>query len=151
MAAPCRTRTLQVVDTEFSADAVEWCPVEGWHSILACGTYHLRPPAAVSPTARRRSGARFHTAPRRLSHRGRARRVFPALRGPPLPGPVVSSAASVGPGCGFLPFAGQFSCHRSPQRRLGCPRGRLSPAPGPGPGPVSPHAVGPCLVAAGLA
>uniref|UniRef100_A0A669Q549 Uncharacterized protein n=1 Tax=Phasianus colchicus TaxID=9054 RepID=A0A669Q549_PHACC len=44
MAAPCRTRTLQVVDTEFSADAVEWCPVEGWHSILACGTYHLRPP-----------------------------------------------------------------------------------------------------------
>lgn len=49
MAAPCRTRTLQVVDTEFSADAVEWCPVEGWHSILACGTYHLRPPAAVRP------------------------------------------------------------------------------------------------------
>ncbi|OXB80661.1 UNVERIFIED_CONTAM: hypothetical protein H355_005590 [Colinus virginianus] len=47
MAAPCRTRTLQVVDTEFSADAVEWCPVEGWHSILACGTYHLRPPAAT--------------------------------------------------------------------------------------------------------
>ncbi|TRZ14904.1 hypothetical protein HGM15179_012211 [Zosterops borbonicus] len=44
MAAPCRTRTLQVVDTEFSADAVEWCPVEGWHSILACGTYHLRAP-----------------------------------------------------------------------------------------------------------
>ncbi|XP_062446976.1 diphthine methyltransferase isoform X1 [Rhea pennata] len=49
MAAPCRTRTLQVVDTEFSADAVEWCPVEGWHSILACGTYHLRPPAATNP------------------------------------------------------------------------------------------------------
>lgn len=51
MAAPSRTRTLQVVDTEFSADAVEWCPVEGWHSILACGTYHLRPPAPVSPPA----------------------------------------------------------------------------------------------------
>uniref|UniRef100_A0A8C3PJU0 methylated diphthine methylhydrolase n=1 Tax=Calidris pygmaea TaxID=425635 RepID=A0A8C3PJU0_9CHAR len=49
MAAPCRTRTLQVVDTEFSADAVEWCPVEGWHSILACGTYHLRPPAPPQP------------------------------------------------------------------------------------------------------
>lgn len=49
MAAPCRTWTLQVVDTEFSADSVEWCPVEGWHSILACGTYHLRLPAAVSP------------------------------------------------------------------------------------------------------
>lgn len=53
MAAPCRTRTLQVVDTEFSADAVEWCPVEGWHSILACGTYHLRPPAAVRPPQHR--------------------------------------------------------------------------------------------------
>lgn len=72
MAAPCRTRTLQVVDTEFSADAVEWCPVEGWHSILACGTYHLRPPDQVSPAplrgestsssppGRHRSGANSH-------------------------------------------------------------------------------------------
>lgn len=57
MAAPCRTRTLQVVDTELSADAVEWCPVEGWHSILACGTYRLRPPAAVSPPGAAASAA----------------------------------------------------------------------------------------------
>lgn len=45
MAARSRTRTLQVVDTEFSADAVEWCPVPGWHSLLACGTYQLQRPA----------------------------------------------------------------------------------------------------------
>uniref|UniRef100_A0A8D0DK23 Uncharacterized protein n=1 Tax=Salvator merianae TaxID=96440 RepID=A0A8D0DK23_SALMN len=36
--------TLQVVDTEYSADAVEWCPVEGWHSVLVCGTYQLKKP-----------------------------------------------------------------------------------------------------------
>ncbi|XP_041094458.1 diphthine methyltransferase isoform X2 [Polyodon spathula] len=45
MAARSRTRTLQVVDTEFSADAVEWCPVPGWHSLLTCGTYQLLRPA----------------------------------------------------------------------------------------------------------
>ncbi|XP_070614628.1 diphthine methyltransferase isoform X1 [Erythrolamprus reginae] len=42
MASKCKTKTLQVVDTEYSADAVEWCPVEGWHNILACGTYQLK-------------------------------------------------------------------------------------------------------------
>ncbi|MBN3323848.1 DPH7 methyltransferase, partial [Atractosteus spatula] len=41
MAARSRTRSLQVVDTELSADAVEWCPVPGWHGLLACGTYQL--------------------------------------------------------------------------------------------------------------
>ncbi|XP_034957687.2 diphthine methyltransferase [Zootoca vivipara] len=44
MALQCKIQTLQVVDTEYSADAVEWCPVEGWHSILACGTYQLKKP-----------------------------------------------------------------------------------------------------------
>uniref|UniRef100_A0A670ZGH1 Diphthamide biosynthesis 7 n=1 Tax=Pseudonaja textilis TaxID=8673 RepID=A0A670ZGH1_PSETE len=38
------TQTLQVVDTEYSADTVEWCPVESWHNILACGTYQLKKP-----------------------------------------------------------------------------------------------------------
>ncbi|XP_007420659.1 diphthine methyltransferase isoform X2 [Python bivittatus] len=42
MAFRCKIQTLQVVDTEYSADAVEWCPVEGWHSVLACGTYQLK-------------------------------------------------------------------------------------------------------------
>uniref|UniRef100_A0A7M4EY99 Uncharacterized protein n=1 Tax=Crocodylus porosus TaxID=8502 RepID=A0A7M4EY99_CROPO len=44
MARLGRARTLQVVDTEYSADAVEWCPVAGWHSVLVCGTYQLRKP-----------------------------------------------------------------------------------------------------------
>ncbi|XP_032088716.1 diphthine methyltransferase isoform X1 [Thamnophis elegans] len=44
MAFKCKAKTLQVVDTEYSADAVEWCPVEGWHNILACGTYQLKKP-----------------------------------------------------------------------------------------------------------
>ncbi|KAJ6651982.1 hypothetical protein lerEdw1_015860 [Lerista edwardsae] len=42
MASRCKIQTLQVVDTEYSADAVEWCPVDSWHSILACGTYQLK-------------------------------------------------------------------------------------------------------------
>nr|XP_060613422.1 diphthine methyltransferase isoform X1 [Anolis sagrei ordinatus] len=46
MAALCKTQTLQVVDTEYSADAVEWCPVEGWHGLLACGTYQLKKPSS---------------------------------------------------------------------------------------------------------
>ncbi|KAM3825673.1 diphthine methyltransferase isoform 1-T3 [Vipera latastei] len=44
MAFKCKVQTLQVVDTEYSADVVEWCPVEGWHNILACGTYQLKKP-----------------------------------------------------------------------------------------------------------
>ncbi|XP_051788294.1 LOW QUALITY PROTEIN: diphthine methyltransferase [Erpetoichthys calabaricus] len=42
MALCTRTRNLQVVDTEYSADAVEWCPTAaGIHSWL-CGTYQLQ-------------------------------------------------------------------------------------------------------------
>ncbi|XP_073908818.1 diphthine methyltransferase isoform X2 [Castor canadensis] len=37
-------RALQVVDTEFTADAVEWCPLDGCRHLLACGTYQLRKP-----------------------------------------------------------------------------------------------------------
>nr|XP_020656644.1 diphthine methyltransferase [Pogona vitticeps] len=44
MASECKIQTLQVVDTEYTADATEWCPVEGWHGILACGTYQLKKP-----------------------------------------------------------------------------------------------------------
>ncbi|KAK9392351.1 WD repeat-containing protein 85-like [Crotalus adamanteus] len=42
MAFKCKVQTLQVVDTEYHADAVEWCPVEGWHNVLACGTYQFK-------------------------------------------------------------------------------------------------------------
>ncbi|KAM8886489.1 diphthine methyltransferase isoform 2-T4 [Spinachia spinachia] len=41
MAWKSNTLNLQVVDTELSADTVEWCPVPASHDILACGTYHL--------------------------------------------------------------------------------------------------------------
>lgn len=33
--------TLQVLDTEYSADSVEWCPHEGYQEVLLCGTYQL--------------------------------------------------------------------------------------------------------------
>lgn len=49
MAPQSKVQTVQVVDTEYNADAVEWCPVEGWRSILVCGTYQLkRPDSKVS-------------------------------------------------------------------------------------------------------
>lgn len=35
------TCLLQAVDTVHTADSVEWCPVEGFETILACGTYQL--------------------------------------------------------------------------------------------------------------
>ncbi|XP_028628694.1 diphthine methyltransferase [Grammomys surdaster] len=37
-------RSLQAVDTELTADSVEWCPVEGCQHLLACGTYQLLAP-----------------------------------------------------------------------------------------------------------
>ena len=33
--------TLHAVDTEYSADSVEWCPVPGFQHVLVCGTYQL--------------------------------------------------------------------------------------------------------------
>ncbi|XP_044162427.1 diphthine methyltransferase isoform X1 [Bufo gargarizans] len=44
MAGRCKTQTLQVIDTEYSADAVEWCPLDDWGTVLACGTYQLKKP-----------------------------------------------------------------------------------------------------------
>uniref|UniRef100_A0A8C3WKY6 Diphthine methyltransferase n=1 Tax=Catagonus wagneri TaxID=51154 RepID=A0A8C3WKY6_9CETA len=32
------------VDTEYTADSVEWCPLEGCRHLLACGTYQLKKP-----------------------------------------------------------------------------------------------------------
>lgn len=34
-------RTLATFDTKFPADTVEWCPVEPYRDVLACGTYAL--------------------------------------------------------------------------------------------------------------
>lgn len=46
MAGSCSEtmQVLQAVDTEFTADSVEWCPVEGCQHLMACGTYQLRTP-----------------------------------------------------------------------------------------------------------
>lgn len=37
-----RAQLLQALDTEFTADSVEWCPLEGHRRLLACGTYQLQ-------------------------------------------------------------------------------------------------------------
>lgn len=39
-----RVQLLQAVDTEHTADSVEWCPLQGCRRLLACGTYQLRKP-----------------------------------------------------------------------------------------------------------
>lgn len=33
--------TLDTFDTQFSADSVEWCPVETFRDVIVCGTYQL--------------------------------------------------------------------------------------------------------------
>uniref|UniRef100_A0A8B9J5Q6 methylated diphthine methylhydrolase n=1 Tax=Astyanax mexicanus TaxID=7994 RepID=A0A8B9J5Q6_ASTMX len=48
-----RTRSLQVFDTELSADSVEWCPLNQWSHILACGTYQLQKDQEESTTPSR--------------------------------------------------------------------------------------------------
>ncbi|XP_028271012.1 diphthine methyltransferase [Parambassis ranga] len=56
MAWKSRTRSLQVFDTELSADTVEWCPVPSSHDILACGTYHLQRGAGEEDATPSRTG-----------------------------------------------------------------------------------------------
>ncbi|XP_040819205.1 diphthine methyltransferase isoform X1 [Ochotona curzoniae] len=41
-----RLQLQQAVDTELTADSVEWCPLQGRRHLLACGTYQLRAPGA---------------------------------------------------------------------------------------------------------
>ncbi|AWP07037.1 putative diphthamide biosynthesis protein 7 [Scophthalmus maximus] len=56
MAWKSRTRSLQVFDTEQSADTVEWCPVSPNHNILVCGTYQLQKGAGVEDATQSRTG-----------------------------------------------------------------------------------------------
>ncbi|XP_029468920.1 diphthine methyltransferase [Rhinatrema bivittatum] len=65
MAWHCKTQTLQVIDTEYNADAVEWCPVDGWHNILVCGTYQLKKPES-KPAAGDEESENPHTRLGRL-------------------------------------------------------------------------------------
>lgn len=56
MAWKSRTRSLQVFDTELSADTVEWCPVSSRHNILVCGTYQLQKGSWEDDAAPTRTG-----------------------------------------------------------------------------------------------
>ena len=35
------TEKVQCIDTVYSADSVEWCPVDGYNEVMVCGTYQL--------------------------------------------------------------------------------------------------------------
>lgn len=37
------------LDTIYSADSIEWCPIPGYENILACGTYQLKAPEDSNP------------------------------------------------------------------------------------------------------
>ncbi|XP_049572418.1 diphthine methyltransferase isoform X1 [Syngnathus scovelli] len=56
MAWKSRTRSLQVFDTELSADTVEWCPVSHCNRFLACGTYQLQKGKGEEDAAPSRTG-----------------------------------------------------------------------------------------------
>lgn len=56
MAWKSRTRSLQVFDTELSADTVEWCPVSPSHDVLVCGTYQLNRPVGEEDATPSRTG-----------------------------------------------------------------------------------------------
>ncbi|XP_061672049.1 diphthine methyltransferase isoform X3 [Syngnathoides biaculeatus] len=56
MAWKSRTRSLQVFDTELSADSVEWCPVSNCHRFLVCGTYELQKGKGEEDGAPNRTG-----------------------------------------------------------------------------------------------
>lgn len=34
--------THQSIDTAYSADSVEWCPVADFQNLMLCGTYQLK-------------------------------------------------------------------------------------------------------------
>ncbi|CAD7086873.1 unnamed protein product [Hermetia illucens] len=48
--------TLHKIDTEYSADSVEWCPQDDYHSYFVCGTYQLEGnnSESTSPPCRRK-------------------------------------------------------------------------------------------------
>lgn len=74
--AGSRLRELQAVDTEFTADTVEWCPLEGSRRLLACGTYQLRGPesAPVAPRSEVRGAPGDREGPRRGGDPGTQKR-----------------------------------------------------------------------------
>ena len=49
----------QVIDTEYSADSVEWCPLTGYTDILVCGTYQLADPDSAASNQVRKLSIRY--------------------------------------------------------------------------------------------
>lgn len=45
MSAPTSALSLHTVDTEYSADCIEFCPIEGYHHLFVCGTYQVLDPS----------------------------------------------------------------------------------------------------------
>ncbi|XP_015118269.1 diphthine methyltransferase [Diachasma alloeum] len=44
-------KILETFDTKFSADSVEWCPIEGFQDHFVCGTYELQKPEEQSESS----------------------------------------------------------------------------------------------------
>lgn len=44
----CIAISLAQVDTEFSADCIEWCPFAGFQDLFVCGTYQVLEPHTAS-------------------------------------------------------------------------------------------------------
>ncbi|XP_072044446.1 diphthine methyltransferase-like [Amphiura filiformis] len=60
------TEQVQYVDTEYSADSVEWCPIDGFKDVLACGTYQLEDAAQDSNQDENSSSSQSQPHRRRL-------------------------------------------------------------------------------------
>jgi diphthamide biosynthesis protein 7 len=43
----CTAVSLAQVDTEYSADCIEWCPFAGYQDLFVCGTYQVLEPSAA--------------------------------------------------------------------------------------------------------
>ena len=51
-AAHDKVQSIQSVDTEYSADCVEWCPFEPCQDIFVCGTYQVLEPKPAAEERR---------------------------------------------------------------------------------------------------
>ncbi|XP_063981536.1 diphthine methyltransferase [Diachasmimorpha longicaudata] len=51
-------KVLETFDTKFSADSVEWCPIEGFKDYFVCGTYELLKPEEQSDCSKNETQTR---------------------------------------------------------------------------------------------
>jgi diphthamide biosynthesis protein 7 len=62
--------SLAYVDTEYSADCIEFCPFEGYQDIFICGTYQVIEPKSI-PTAEEVEEQEQDVAPKQTERTGR--------------------------------------------------------------------------------